>query len=57
MPLWRVADRPHFLHDGRAASIVEAITAHGGQGAAAAAAFQALSDADKQALLAFLDCI
>ena len=57
MPLWRVADRPHFLHDGRAASIVEAITAHGGQGAGAAAAFQALSDADKEALLAFLDCI
>jgi len=47
MPLWRVADRPHFLHDGRAASITDAILAHGGQAAAAAANFHALSDADK----------
>jgi hypothetical protein len=31
--------------------------AHGGQGAAAAGAFDALPVADKQALLAFLGCI
>ena len=25
MPLWRVSDRPHFLHDGRASTIADAI--------------------------------
>jgi CxxC motif-containing protein (DUF1111 family) len=56
-PLWRVADRAHFLHDGRAVTIPDAILAHGGQAAGAAAAFAALGDDARQALLAFLDCI
>jgi CxxC motif-containing protein (DUF1111 family) len=53
-PLWRVSERAHFLHDGRAATIADAISAHGGQGAAAASAFAALSPSDRQALLDFL---
>lgn len=53
-PLWRVSERAHFLHDGRAGTVADAINAHGGQGAAAAAAFAALSPADRQALLDFL---
>jgi CxxC motif-containing protein (DUF1111 family) len=57
MPLWRVSERSHFLHDGRATTITKAIAAHGGQAAAAAKAFKALSDADKAALLEFLDGI
>ena len=57
MPLWRVSDRAHFLHDGRATTITDAIRAHGGQADAARAAFDALSEADRQALLAFLNCI
>lgn len=57
MPLWRVADRPRLLHDGRAQTIPEAIDAHGGQAAAARAAFLALSSADQQAILDFLGCI
>ena len=57
MPLWRVSDRAHFLHDGRASTITDAIRAHGGQAADARAAFEALSDADRQALLDFLNCI
>jgi hypothetical protein len=57
MPLWRVSDREHFLHDGRAHTIAEAILAHGGQAASAVAAFQALGPADQQALLDFLGCI
>jgi hypothetical protein len=57
MPLWRVSDRVHFMHDGRAATIADAIAAHGGQGAAAAAAYAALDPASQQALLAFLGCI
>ena len=57
MPLWRVADRVHFLHDGRAATIVDAIKAHGGQAAGAKAMFDALGAADLQALMNFLGCI
>jgi hypothetical protein len=57
MPLWRVSERSHFLHDGRATTITAAIEAHGGQAAAAAKAFQTLSDADKASLLEFLDGI
>jgi Di-haem oxidoreductase, putative peroxidase len=57
MPLWRVSERAHFLHDGRATTITAAIQAHGGQAAAAAAAFETLSDLDKAALLEFLDGI
>ena len=56
-PLWGARDRQHFLHDGRAATLGAAISAHGGQAAAASAAFSALSPADQQALLDFLGCI
>jgi CxxC motif-containing protein (DUF1111 family) len=56
-PLWRVADRAHFLHDGRALSLAEAIRQHGGQAAGARAAFDALSPTDLQALMDFLGCI
>jgi CxxC motif-containing protein (DUF1111 family) len=56
-PLWRVSDRQHFLHDGRALSISEAIDAHAGQAANAADRFRALGTSDRQALLAFLGCI
>jgi hypothetical protein len=56
-PLWRVSDRAHFLHDGRATTIVDAITAHGGQAGAARDAFNALSPSDRQALMIFLGCI
>jgi hypothetical protein len=56
-PLWRVSDRVHFLHDGRAATLPDAISAHGGQAAAAAAGFAALDAATRQALLDFLGCI
>jgi CxxC motif-containing protein (DUF1111 family) len=56
-PLWGAVDRRHFLHDGRAATLTDAIAAHGGQAATASAAFSALSPTDQQALLAFLGCI
>ncbi|HET6146488.1 MAG TPA: di-heme oxidoredictase family protein [Polyangia bacterium] len=57
MPLWRVSERVHFLHDGRAPTIRDAIAAHAGQAAASAAAFGALDAASQQALLDFLGCI
>ena len=43
-----------FLHDGRASSIEETIRLHGGEGAASRDKFQKLSDADRQAVQAFL---
>jgi CxxC motif-containing protein (DUF1111 family) len=56
-PLWRMSERQHYLHDGRAATVGDAIAAHGGQAAAAAAAYAALDPAAQQALLSFLGCI
>ena len=55
--LWRVSDRSHFLHDGRATSIVDAIRAHDGQAAGARNRYVALPAGDAQALLEFLRCI
>jgi CxxC motif-containing protein (DUF1111 family) len=57
MPLWRVAERGKFLHDGRASSLGGAITAHGGQAQTARDAFVGLDAASQQALLAFLGCL
>jgi hypothetical protein len=57
VPLWRLSDRSHFLHDGRATSIDEAIRAHGGQAAGARNRYLGLSLAELQALLDFLNCI
>jgi len=56
-PLWGVRSRSRLLHDGRATTLTDAITLHAGQGAAAAAAFQGLSAAQQQQVLAFLNTI
>lgn len=53
--LWGVADTAPYLHDGRALTLTEAITLHGGEAQAARDAFiQMLDDEEKAALLAFL---
>ena len=52
--LWGISDTAPYLHDGRALTLDEAISMHGGEGAAAAANFQALSGVDRIRLLAFL---
>ena len=49
-----------FLHDGRAKSIEEAVLLHRGAGSQANAAidrFEALSDADRQTLLQFVEAL
>jgi CxxC motif-containing protein (DUF1111 family) len=51
-PLWGLHARTKFLHDGRASTIEQAIAAHDGQAAASKAAFNALSAAEKSAMLA-----
>ncbi len=55
MPLWRLSERGHFLHDGRAATIDDAIEAHGGQAQTARQLFEGLGQADHDALVAFLN--
>jgi len=56
-PLWGLRFRTAFLHDGRTSSVATAITAHAGQGAAAASAFNNLSAGNKSDLLAFLQSL
>jgi CxxC motif-containing protein (DUF1111 family) len=46
-----------YLHDGRAQSVEDAITAHAGQATASAAAFAQLSPADHQLLLDFVNAL
>lgn len=53
-PLMGLRLSRRFLHDGRAASIEEAIQLHGGEAAAARRAFGALPARDRSALLEFL---
>src|SRR5262249_42896902 len=53
-PLWGIRGKTRLLHDGRAENIPDAIGFHDGQGAAARNAFQALSQADQDKVVAFL---
>ena len=53
-PLWGIADRRFFLHDGRARSFREAIRFHGGEAQAAADAFAELDEPQKRDLDVFL---
>jgi CxxC motif-containing protein (DUF1111 family) len=53
-PLWGLADRTRYLHDGRARSIDAAILAHGGEAQRARQRFRSLSGHQRRSLLAFL---
>ncbi len=53
-PLWGVADSAPYLHDGRAATLSEAIRLHDGEAAAAARQFVTLPSAERIKLVAFL---
>ena len=52
--LWGVADTAPYLHDGRAATLTEAILWHGGEAQLARDLFDGLSDVEKLQLLDFL---
>ena len=54
-PLWGVADSAPYLHDGRAATLQDAIIAHSGEAIAAKKSFVALPAAERGKLLAFLN--
>jgi CxxC motif-containing protein (DUF1111 family) len=56
-PLWDLADTAPYLHDGRAATIADAILAHAGEADAARTAYQALAVDDRAALLIYLSCL
>lgn len=53
-PLWGMRDSGPYLHDGRAATIEQAIHLHGGQGEPSARSFAALNPADRTRLRTFL---
>ena len=56
-PLWGVARSVPYLHDGRAATLDDAIAAHAGEGQAARDRFLALSASERAALLAYLNAL
>jgi CxxC motif-containing protein (DUF1111 family) len=53
-PLWGVADSAPYLHDGRAATLEEAIRLHDGEGIQARERFERSNVDEKRQLLAFL---
>lgn len=62
-PLWgigltqTVSGHTQFLHDGRARNLAEAILWHGGEAQAARDAFAAMSSAEREELVSFLDSL
>jgi hypothetical protein len=52
--LWGFASEPHFLHNGCATTITEAILAHGGEAQVSRDAFAALPPADRADVIEFL---
>jgi len=53
-PLWGVADSAPYMHDGRAATLSDAINAHRGQAARSARAFASAPSTKRQSLVMFL---
>jgi CxxC motif-containing protein (DUF1111 family) len=53
-PLWGVSDSAPYMHDGRAATLEEAIAMHGGQGERSKQRFQSLTRSEQADLVAFL---
>jgi CxxC motif-containing protein (DUF1111 family) len=53
-PLWAVRTRNRLMHDGLSFTLVEAITRHAGQATTSKNAYNALSQAQKDQVLAFL---
>ncbi len=56
-PLWGLSKTAPYFHDGSADSIDQAIRKHDGEALMIRQAYQALSDSDRAALLAFLDTL
>ncbi len=56
-PLWGIRDSGPYLHDGRAATLQEAIAQHGGQAAQSASGFRAIGSSGRANVLAFLNSL
>jgi CxxC motif-containing protein (DUF1111 family) len=56
-PLWALRTRNRLMHDGLSFTKQEAIQRHAGQAASVTAAYNALSEAQKKQVLAFLDSL
>jgi len=56
-PLWGLRERAPYLHDGRAATILEAITLHDGEALMIRNRFVSLPKDDQNAIIAFLNSI
>ena len=56
-PLWGLRARAPYLHDGRASTILQAILMHDGEALTIRNRFAALSSAQQQAIIAFLNSI
>jgi CxxC motif-containing protein (DUF1111 family) len=56
-PLWGLRFIKAYLHDGRASSVSDAILMHDGQGKMSRDEFLALTERERQQLLAFLDSL
>ena len=56
-PLMGLRLLPHFMHDGRALTVTDAIQAHGGEALGSREAFNGLSESQKAAVIAFLNSL
>ncbi len=56
-PLWGLRDSAPYMHDGRAETVLEAISMHDGEAAGTRDRFLLLPLADRYAILAFLDTL
>jgi CxxC motif-containing protein (DUF1111 family) len=56
-PLWGVADSAPYLHDGRAATLNEAISLHGGEALNSKQQYFTIPDEDRLAVVAFMQCL
>ncbi len=56
-PLWGVVATGPWLHDGRADSLDEAIRWHGGEAKNSREAYEALSDSEREDVIAFLESL
>jgi CxxC motif-containing protein (DUF1111 family) len=56
-PLWGLADSAPYMHDGRAATVEDAVRWHGGEANESATSYRMLSQADREDMLTFLSTL
>jgi CxxC motif-containing protein (DUF1111 family) len=54
-PLWGISEVGPYLHDGRAPTLLDAIEAHDGEGAISRSLFMALTPAERDQVIVFLE--